>query len=67
MSSGYTVVRSRLQDRPVKFIDENPQQKWRCDIFAHDGSDHHGIGRNESEAMLNAVLAYRRYQVGEPQ
>ena len=36
-------------------------ETWRCDIYPYDGPDHHGVGNNEAEAILNAALAYRGY------
>jgi hypothetical protein len=49
------------QERPADFIREYPHEKWRCDIFPADGSDHHGVGSTEAEAIFNATLAYLRW------
>jgi hypothetical protein len=49
------------QERPADFIREYPHEKWRCDIFPADGSDHHGVGPTEAEALFNATLAYLRW------
>lgn len=53
------------QDRPTQFLKENPQERWRCDIFPQDGSDHHGVGSTEPEAILNAATAYLRWVKGD--
>ena len=37
------------------------QERWRCDIFPDDGSDHHGVGSTEAEAIWNAACAYMRW------
>ncbi len=50
------------QDRPKDFLKENPSEKWRCDIWVGDGSDHHGVGATEAEAQYNAKLAYMKYR-----
>lgn len=44
-----------------QFRTDHPQERWRCDIFPQDGSDHHGVGLTEAEALLNASMAYHRY------
>lgn len=49
------------QNRPADWHRENPDQRWRCDIFPADGSDHHGLGPTEAEALFNATLAYLRW------
>ena len=54
-------VRTYLQDRPKDYIRENPQERWRCDIYPDDGSDHHGVGSTEAEAIWNAACAYMRW------
>lgn len=50
------------QERDAQYLKENPQETWRCDIFPDDGSDHHGVGATDSEALLNAAMAYRIWQ-----
>ena len=57
-----TEIRTFKQDRPADYLRENPDETWRCDIFADDGSDHHGIGHIEGEAIMNAACAYMIYQ-----
>ncbi len=54
-------VETYLQVLPEEFLRRNPYQKWRCDIFSGDGSDHHGVGDTEAKALLNASLAYMRW------
>jgi hypothetical protein len=56
-----TKIKTYPQDRPSEWLKENPQERWRCDIFPGDGSDHHGIGATEAEAIFNASLAYRKW------
>ena len=56
-----TKVQTYQQDRPEEWLKENPKERWRCDIFPADGSDHHGVGKTEAEAMLNASSAYLIY------
>ncbi len=54
-------ILSYRQERPASWLVDHPEETWRCDIFPADGSDHHGIGETEAEAIQNAALAYRRY------
>lgn len=37
------------------------QERWRCDIYPDDGSDHHGFGATEAEALQHAAAAYRSW------
>lgn len=60
-----TEIKTYPQDRPKKWLMENPHEKWRCDIYPADGSDHHGVGGSEAEAIHNASLAYLLY-AGRP-
>lgn len=55
-------IRTYLQDRTPDFLRENPGQRWRCDIFPADGSDHHGVGATEGAAILNAAAHYAVWQ-----
>jgi hypothetical protein len=57
-------IRTYRQDRPAEYLTENPNERWRCDIFPPDGSDHHGVGATEAMAIINAALAYLRWQNG---
>ena len=54
-------IKTYVQDRPVDWLREDPRERWRCDIYPADGSDHHGVGPTEAEAILNATLAYLRW------
>ena len=51
------------QDRPKDFLRENPQETWRCDIYAADGSTHHGVGAIEAKAVLNAATAFIKWSL----
>lgn len=51
-------VKTYPQDRPEDWLQSNPGERWRCDIYPDDGSDHHGVGATEAEAILNASQAY---------
>jgi hypothetical protein len=33
--------------------------RWQCDLFPEGGSDYHGLGATEAEAIFNASIAYR--------
>lgn len=57
-----TTIRTYPQEMPADWLKENPTEKWRCDIFPGDGSDHHGIGATEAEALLNAALHWEGYE-----
>lgn len=59
-----TKINTYERGRPERWLKDNPQDRWQCDIFPDDGSDHHGIGATEAEAISNAALAYRRYADG---
>lgn len=39
-----------------------PNEQWRCDIVPPSGPDHHGVGENEAEAILNAAFAYWHWE-----
>lgn len=54
-------IKTYLQDRSADWLKDNPHERWRCDIFPVDGSDHHGIGATEAEAILNASMAYLKW------
>lgn len=54
-------IKTFKQDRPKEWLRENPHERWRCDIFPEDGSDHHGIGKTEAEAIMQAAAAYMHY------
>lgn len=59
-------IKTYIQDRPADWLKDNPHERWRCDIFVPDGSDHHGIGATEAEALMNASMAYLRWIGREP-
>ena len=60
-------IKTYLQpDRSPEWLKDNPHERWRCDIFPVDGSDHHGIGATEAEAIMNASMAYLRWIGREP-
>lgn len=61
MNSGPSKIKTYQQDRPADWLKDNPQERWRCDIFPTDGSDHHGTGPTEPEAIMNAALAHLRW------
>ena len=56
-----TKISTYAQNRPPEWLDRNPNLRWRCDIFPDDGSDHHGLGKTEAEAIFNASLAYKKW------
>lgn len=56
-----TKIKTYRQNIPADWLKENPSETWRCDIFPDDGSDHHGVGAIEAEALLNATMAYLRW------
>lgn len=66
MTRGPSRIKTYLQDRPADWLKDNPHERWRCDIFPVDGSDHHGIGATEAEAIMNASMAYLRWIGREP-
>jgi len=51
-------IRTHLQERSPEMLRLAPQERWRCDIFLTNNSDHHGIGKTEAEAIMNAALSY---------
>lgn len=57
-----TKIETYPRVRPGSWLKDHPEERWQCDIFPADGSDHHGIGATESEAIMNAALAYRRWE-----
>ena len=56
-----TKIKTYPQDLPVEWLKKYPRHKWRCDIFPEDGSDHHGLGETEAQAIHSASLAYLRW------
>ena len=56
-----TRITTYKQDRPKEWLKDNPHERWRCDIFPDDGSDHHGIGKTEAEAIWWASQAYMNW------
>jgi hypothetical protein len=46
------------QDRTKEWLRVYPRERWRCDIFPEDGSDHHGIGETEAAAIYHASISY---------
>ena len=61
MTSQPSKIKTYLQDRPADWLKDHPHERWRCDIFVTDGSDHHGIGATEPEALMNASMAYLKW------
>jgi hypothetical protein len=61
MTNQPSKIKTYLQDRPADWLKDHPHERWRCDIFVTDGSDHHGIGATEPEALMNASMAYLRW------
>jgi hypothetical protein len=55
-------IRTYRRERNEAWLKDHPEERWQCDILPFDGSDHHGIGATESEAIMNAALAYARWQ-----
>jgi hypothetical protein len=53
-----TKIKTYLQDLPKDWLKRKPHEKWRCDIFPDDWSDHHGVAETEAGAIHNASLAY---------
>jgi hypothetical protein len=58
-----TDIRTYRQERDEEFLKERPAERWRCDIFPGDGTDHHGVGSTESMALVSAALHWHRYTV----
>lgn len=56
-----TKIKLYVQKRPWEWLRSNPHEKWRCDIQAEDGSEHHGVGYNEAEALFRASLSYLKW------
>lgn len=61
MTNQSSKIKTYLQDRTADWLKDNPHARWRCDIFPVDGSDHHGIGATEAEAIMNASMVYLRW------
>ena len=57
-----TKIKTYRQDRDAIYLEENPHETWRCDIFPDDRSDHHGVGSTESFAIMQAALAYCQWE-----
>jgi len=55
-------IRTYLRDRPESWLKDHPEERWQCDILPADGSDHHGIGVTEADAIMNAAMAYLRWE-----
>jgi len=55
-------VRTYKQKLPSDWLKHHPTEKWRCDMYSDDGSDHHGVGETEGEAFINAALALKSYR-----
>jgi hypothetical protein len=54
-------IKTYIQDRPKAWLQKNPREKWRCDIYPSGGSDHHGVSNTEAGAIHEASLAYLRW------
>lgn len=55
-----------VQPRPVDWLRDNPEQKWRCDIYPGDfRTDHHGVGATEAEALLRAAQHWHQYELAK--
>lgn len=61
MTNQPSKIKTYLQNRPADWLKDNPHERWRCDIFPIDGSDHHGTGATEAEAIMNASRAYLQW------
>lgn len=61
MTNQPSKIKTYLQDRSADWLKDHPRERWRCDIFPADGSDHHGIGATEAEALMNASMAYLKW------
>jgi len=59
-------IKTYKQDGPKEWLKDHPDETWRCDIFPADGSDHHGVGKNEASAIHAASLAYLRWSNPKP-
>jgi hypothetical protein len=57
-----TTIKTYRQARPADYLKAHPTERWRCDIFPDDGSDHHGIGATEASAVANAALHWEAYR-----
>ena len=56
-----TRIKTYKQDRPKEWLKDHPHERWRCDIFPDDGSEHHGIGETEADAIWQAGFAYMNW------
>lgn len=56
-----TKIKTYRQDRPADYLKAHPTERWRCDIYPDDGSDHHGVGPTEASALSNAALHWEAY------
>jgi hypothetical protein len=56
-----TKIRTYKQDRTRDYLRDHPQERWRCDIYPDDGSDYHGVGRTEAEALRNAFAHWFQF------
>ncbi len=57
-----TQVQVYRQNRDEKYLDEHPEERWRCDLLTSRGTDHHGVGATESEAILHAAQHFFIYE-----
>jgi hypothetical protein len=53
-----TEIMTYPQAMPKEWLKKHPNQKWRCDIYPDDNSDHHGVSETEAGAIHEASLAY---------
>lgn len=58
MTTKITVYR---RNTPADLLRDHPEERWRCDIYPTGGSDHHGVGATEAEAVLNATMHWANY------
>jgi len=56
-------IETYRQNRTAEYLEKYPGETWRADIFASDGSDHHGVGSTEATALLGAATAYARHRM----
>lgn len=56
-----TDIRTYRQERDEEFLKLHPEERWRCDIFPGDGTDHHGVGSTEALALMRAAWAWHGY------
>lgn len=56
---------TKVEIHKRRYVLEDDPNKWQADIDTGK-SDHHGIGRSPSEALLRAAMHWRRYDARQP-